>query len=92
VQHAPAWRDALIKEAARNKEQNMAHSHLYKTGGTVVGTFQRIDIPILRQFDQYNYVLFTGAIALQRLRMCDTLHCSGICEVCLLAMFCSCDR
>lgn len=24
-----------------------------------MGTYQRIDIPILRQFDQYNYVLFT---------------------------------
>jgi hypothetical protein len=36
-------------------------SHLYKTDGALVGTYQRIDIPILRQFDQYNYVLFTGA-------------------------------
>ncbi len=61
LQHEPAWRDALIKEGARHKEQNLVHSHLYKTGGTLVGTFQRIDIPILRQFDQYNYVLFTGA-------------------------------
>ncbi|EFN52174.1 expressed protein [Chlorella variabilis] len=59
IQHEPAWRDALIKEGARHKEQNLVHSHLYKTGGTLVGTFQRIDIPILRQFDQYNYVLFT---------------------------------
>jgi hypothetical protein len=50
----------LVKEGARNKEANLAHSHLYKTGGTLVATFQRIDIPILRQFDQYNYVLFTG--------------------------------
>lgn len=49
-----------MKEGARNKEANLVHSHLYKTGGTLVGTFQRIDIPILRQFDQYNYVLFTG--------------------------------
>ncbi|KAI3432850.1 hypothetical protein D9Q98_010433 [Chlorella vulgaris] len=69
IQHAPAWRDALIKEAARNKEQNMAHSHLYKTGGTVVGTFQRIDIPILRQFDQYNYVLFTDCDVFFRKQM-----------------------
>lgn len=36
-------------------------SHLYKSDGALVGTYQRIDIPILRQFDQYNYVLFTGA-------------------------------
>ena len=61
VQHEPAWRDALVKQGAHNKELNWVHSHLYKTGGTLVGTFQRIDIPVLRHFDQYNYVLFTGA-------------------------------
>ncbi len=66
MQHEPLWRDALIKEGARHKEHNLVHSHLYKTGGTLVGTFQRIDIPILRQFDQYNYVLFTGTIKLAR--------------------------
>ena len=36
------------------------HSHLYATDGRMVGTFQRIDIPILHEFDQYHYVLFTG--------------------------------
>jgi hypothetical protein len=30
-----------------------------------VGTYQRIDIPILHEFDQYNYVLFTGEWAIQ---------------------------
>lgn len=39
------------------------HSHLYATDGRMVGTFQRIDIPILREFDQYHYVLFTGEAA-----------------------------
>ena len=36
------------------------NSHLYKTDGALVGAYQRIDIPILREFEQYNYVLFTG--------------------------------
>jgi hypothetical protein len=36
------------------------YSHLYKTDGALVGAYQRIDIPILREFEQYNYVLFTG--------------------------------
>jgi len=36
-------------------------SHLYQTDGAFVGGFQRIDIPILRNFDQYTYILFTGA-------------------------------
>ena len=26
----------------------------------MVGAFQRIDIPLLRELDQYSYVLFTG--------------------------------
>lgn len=64
----------MVKEGARNKEANLAHSHLYKTGGTLVGTFQRIDIPILRQFDQYNYVLFTGGQLVCR-RCCLYLGC-----------------
>lgn len=37
-------------------------SHLYKSDGSILGAFQRIDIPILREFDQYNYVLFTGGL------------------------------
>jgi hypothetical protein len=38
-------------------------SHLYKSDGALVGTYQRIDIPILPHFDQYIYVLFTGDLA-----------------------------
>ena len=36
------------------------YSHLYRTDGALVGAFQRIDIPILPELDQYSYVLFTG--------------------------------
>ena len=36
-------------------------SHLYKSTGAIVGAYLRIDIPKLPRFDQYNYVLFTGA-------------------------------
>ena len=46
------------------------HSHLYKTDGSMVGTFQRIDIPILKEFDQYNYVLFTGGCIPLRFEPC----------------------
>ncbi len=37
------------------------YSQLYGSDGALVGAFQRMDIPILPQLDQYNYVLFTGA-------------------------------
>lgn len=43
-------------------------SHLYKSDGSILGAFQRIDIPILREFDQYNYVLFTGGHGISALR------------------------
>lgn len=100
-QHEPTWRDAVAREAARNKDTNakvraaacrkgMAYwetcnlrcaagnrcdtapsallrgsclqhfSHLYQSPGQVVGTFQRIDIPVLPQLLQYEFVLFTG--------------------------------
>lgn len=54
-------------------------SHLYKTDGSMVGAFLRIDIPTLREFDQYNYVLFTGeagpcSVASQ----CDHHQCSAV--------------
>lgn len=39
------------------------YSQLYGSDGALVGAFQRMDIPILHQLDQYNYVLFTGAPA-----------------------------
>ena len=35
-------------------------SHLFANPGTIVGAFLRIDIPQLKEFHQYNYVLFTG--------------------------------
>ena len=41
-------------------------SHLYKNVGAIVGAYLRIDIPKLPHFDQYNYVLFTGARLLDR--------------------------
>ncbi len=34
---------------------------LYSNNGSILATFLRIDIPKLPHFDQYNFVLFTGA-------------------------------
>lgn len=70
IQHKPAWRAAFAKEVARNREHNAkVHSHLYATDGRMVGTFQRIDIPILHEFDQYHYVLFTDCDVFFRQQM-----------------------
>ena len=47
LQHTPTWREAFSREVARHREEfTKQHSHLYATDGTMVGTFQRIDIPM----------------------------------------------
>ncbi|KAI7840394.1 hypothetical protein COHA_005895 [Chlorella ohadii] len=73
IEHEPAWRDAVVAEAARNKEINQRFSHLYSSPGRVVGTFQRIDIPVLPQLMQYEFVLFTDGDVYfrQRIKLVD---------------------
>lgn len=61
LDHKPQWADAVALEASRNRDQNLQHSHLYGTAGTVVGTFQRVDIPILPELAEYDFVLFTDS-------------------------------
>lgn len=53
------------------------YSHLYLSPGRVVGTFQRIDIPILPQLLQFEFVLFTGAHAQQLQRCCRCRKLAG---------------
>ncbi|KAL4421857.1 hypothetical protein ABPG77_001339 [Micractinium sp. CCAP 211/92] len=70
IRHDPAWKEALIKEGRRYREKySELYSHLYRTDGALVGAFQRIDIPILPELDQYNYVLFTDCDVFFRKRM-----------------------
>ena len=66
-----------MKEVQRNRKTFVKlHSHLYATDGTMIGTFQRIDIPMLKELDMYNYVLFTGE--LRRLEVGVTLVGKGL--------------
>ncbi|KAL4423954.1 hypothetical protein ABPG75_001255 [Micractinium tetrahymenae] len=70
IRHDPAWKDALVKEGRRHRDlYTRTASHLYKSDGAILGAFQRIDIPILREFDQYNYVLFTDCDVFFRKQM-----------------------
>ena len=47
MQHTPAWRESFSKEVDRHREEYAKlHSHLYATDSAMVGTFQRIDIPM----------------------------------------------
>ncbi|KAL6747931.1 hypothetical protein V8C86DRAFT_2894249 [Haematococcus lacustris] len=59
VRHTPAWADQFWQAAEPLHLQNLVHSHLYATKETMVGTFQRIDIPIIPEFRDFQYVLFS---------------------------------
>jgi hypothetical protein len=55
----PAWGPQLWAAVLPFREENMKHSHLYASQEMVVGTWQRIDLPIIPELQQYTYVLFT---------------------------------
>ena len=59
IRHNPAWRHLLI--AKLDLKNNEVHSHLFKSAKMQLGTWQRIDIPVLPQLSQYEYVLFSDA-------------------------------
>ncbi|KAG2430860.1 hypothetical protein HXX76_009834 [Chlamydomonas incerta] len=61
IAHEPAWREQLLALAGRKAQNNVAHSHLYKTPDSLVSTFQRVDLPVVPVLDQYSYVLYTDA-------------------------------
>ncbi|KAF5827655.1 hypothetical protein DUNSADRAFT_311 [Dunaliella salina] len=42
-------------------QKNSMFSHLYANPDMLVSTFQRMDLPLVEEISQYNYVLFTDA-------------------------------
>ena len=62
AQHVPAWRDRILAMATKDRQQHAdLRSHLFHTDEGVLGTFLRIDLPILPEMAQFTYVLYTGA-------------------------------
>jgi len=57
--HTPAWADKLWKAAQGNIARVRSHSHLGATRQSLVGTYQRIDIPKILIFQQYQMILYT---------------------------------
>ena len=55
----PKWTDKLIE--GMKKGDNLAFSHLYADPKMQIGTWQRIDIPILPELSEWEYVLFTDS-------------------------------
>jgi hypothetical protein len=66
IHHEPAWRDALVALVRGHAAANIRESHLFASEHAVVGTWQRIDLPIVPWLDQYTYVLFTDTDVLFR--------------------------
>eukprot|EP01023_Acetabularia_acetabulum_P000186 TRINITY_DN10082_c0_g2_i2.p1 TRINITY_DN10082_c0_g2~~TRINITY_DN10082_c0_g2_i2.p1 ORF type:complete len:696 (+),score=69.78 TRINITY_DN10082_c0_g2_i2:87-2174(+) len=61
ISHEPKWMSHLVMKNSRGKEYRDIHSHLYGSPEGIIGTFLRIDIPILSELSQYPYVLFTDS-------------------------------
>ena len=57
----PTWIDQMVTLLKASNGSNIEHSHLYANVNMQIGTWQRIDIPILSELSQYEYVLFTDA-------------------------------
>ncbi|KAI8477207.1 MAG: hypothetical protein J3K34DRAFT_381683 [Monoraphidium minutum] len=66
IHHDPAWRPALVALARGKAAGNLAQSHLFASEDSIVGTWQRIDLPLVEWLDQYTYVLFTDTDVLFR--------------------------
>lgn len=61
VDAEPKWVDRLKAVLRASNDSNIAHSHLYASLDMTVGSWQRVDIPILPELSQYEYVVFTDA-------------------------------
>jgi hypothetical protein len=62
ILHDPTWADDLVALATSGDAaaRNAQHSHLYASREGVIGTWQRIDIPLLRGLP-YEHLLFTDS-------------------------------
>jgi hypothetical protein len=56
IYHNPSWATQIAQILGK---ENIRTSHLYANPEMAVGTWQRIDIPIVPELEQFEYVLFT---------------------------------
>ncbi|BDA51635.1 hypothetical protein COCOBI_19-1910 [Coccomyxa sp. Obi] len=55
-----AWA-GLLEKSLNNSGDNVHHSHLYANNTMALGFLERIDVPLLPQLSEYEYVLFTDS-------------------------------
>ncbi|GBF93893.1 hypothetical protein Rsub_06892 [Raphidocelis subcapitata] len=66
IHHNPTWSSALVALVRGHVEANLRQSHLFASNESIIGTWQRIDLPIMPWLDQFTYVLFTDTDVLFR--------------------------
>ena len=66
IPHEPKWRAVLAELGRAHAAANLRQSHLFASEELIVGTWQRIDLPLVPWLDQYTYVLFTDTDVLFR--------------------------
>lgn len=59
IQHKLSISNELLDIVKENREEHAKTSHLYDTDEAVLGTWQRIDIPIIKELAEHEFVLFT---------------------------------
>ena len=71
LHHEPTWADTIYNKATSALTTNKKHSHLYASRAGVVGTWQRIDIPLLNL--PYEYALFADSdtIFMRRINLAE---------------------
>jgi hypothetical protein len=58
--HHPKWVDR-VEEIAQAASKHLKQSPLYLSQQKIIGTLQRLDIPVIKALAHHNYVLFTDA-------------------------------
>ena len=61
IHESPKWADRMRAMLTASQTSNIEHSHLYANADMQIGTWQRIDIPVLPVLSQYEYILFSDA-------------------------------
>ena len=73
VKHDPAWTEAVYTESQRRRAEGDKWSPLFASRGSVLATWLRVDIPLLRELEQFSYALYLDCdtLVLRQLRLAD---------------------
>lgn len=58
IEHYPNWADEILAMRNATATGNRIFSHLYDKDEAVLGTYLRIDLPIIHEFMQYEWIMY----------------------------------